>query len=138
MQRDLAPLCSTINRQQQVANLDDLQRCALNARLVDQRRGVKQTVEIEVAAGPQISSQLLGQLLLALDPLPVTRGRELHHAGLSRRGTGIHREHPPQLVEFEHALAAVLDWAGDAHRLMLDMVQEMAVRSVTTPLLERS
>ncbi len=41
--------------------------------------GVEQAVKIEAAAGAKISPQLFGELLLALDPLAVTRGRELHH-----------------------------------------------------------
>src|SRR5271166_485337 len=95
MQRDLAPLRCTISQQHQIANLGDLKGRALYARLVYQRSWVEQAVEIEVAAYPQISSQLLRQQLLALDPMTVTRGRELHHAGLSKWRTGVESEHQP-------------------------------------------
>ena len=116
MQRDLPPLGGAVGHQQQIANLGDLQRGPVDARLVDQRRGIEQAVKIEVAAGAQISAQLLGQLLLAFDPLAVTRGRELHHAFVSKRRAGVNGEQLPQLIEFEHALAGVMDWAGRAHQ----------------------
>ena len=69
MQRDLAPLRGAVGDQQQVANFGDLQRRAADPRLVDQRRGIEQAVKIKVPAGAEISAQLFGELLLALDPL---------------------------------------------------------------------
>ncbi len=72
MQGDLAPLGGAIGDQQQVANLQDLQRGAADARLVDQLCGIEQAVKIEAAAGAQVSAQLFRELLLSLDPL---RGR---------------------------------------------------------------
>ncbi len=72
-------------------------------------------MKIEVSTGAQVSAQLFRQLLLAFDPMAITRGRELHHASVSQRGARIKREHLPQLVELQNALAAMLDWAGRAH-----------------------
>src|SRR5208337_1735705 len=92
MQCNLAPFRSAINHQQQVANLGGLQRSALYARLVDQRRGIEQTVKIEVSAPAQVSAQLLGELLLQPYPCAVTRGRELHHPCVSKGRCGVSRE----------------------------------------------
>ena len=95
-------------------------------------RGIEQAVKIEMAAGAQISAQLRGQLLLALDPLAVTRGRELHHAVMSKRRARVNGQQLTQLIEFEHALAGVMDWAGSAHQGCVAMVQEPKLRSAAS------
>ena len=64
----------------------------------------------------QISAQLLGQKLLALDPLAIARWREAGDALLSQRGRGIDREQFAQVVKFQNAVAGVLDGIGHAHR----------------------
>ncbi len=69
-----------------------------------------------MTTGTQVSAQLGDQLLLAFDPLAVTRGRELHHAFVSEWRAGVNGEQLAQLIEFEHALAEVVDWAGRAHQ----------------------
>ena len=77
-------------------------------------RGIEQPVKIEAAAGAKISAQLFRELLLALDPVAIARRRELHHALMSERRSRVSRQQLAQLVEFEHALAGVLDGDGRA------------------------
>ncbi len=114
MQRDLAPLGGTIGQQQQIANLEDLQRRARDARLVDQLRRVEQSVKVEASAGAQVSAQLFRELLLSLDPGTVLRGRELGHALAPERRSRISRQQLAELVEFEHALAEVRGWESSS------------------------
>ena len=72
-------------------------------------------MEIESSAAAQVSAQLLGKKLLALDPLAVTRWRETGDALLSQRGSGINREQFPQVVKFENAIADMPDRIGSIH-----------------------
>jgi hypothetical protein len=116
MECDLAPLGGAIGEQEQIANLDDLQRGSGDACLVDQLRRIEQTVEVETSSGPQVSAQLFGELLLALDPLAVTRGRELHHPLMSERRGGVDGEELPEQIEFQDSFAGVWDEAGRIHR----------------------
>src|ERR1019366_8938708 len=105
------------------------QGSAADARLVHQCRGIEQAMKIEMTAGTQISAQLGDQLLLAFDPLAVTRGRELHHAFMSKRRAGVNSEQLTQLIEFEHALAGVMDWVGRGH---LGCFHGTAVKAATS------
>ncbi len=116
MKCDLAPLGGTVGEQKQIANLDDLQRGSGDACLVDQLRRIEQTVKVKTPSGPQVAAQLFGKLLLALDPLAVTRGRELHHPVVPERRGGIDGEELPELIEFQNAFAGVWDEAGRIHR----------------------
>src|SRR5450755_3679942 len=73
-------------------------------------------MKIEMATGAKKSPQFLRKLLLTLDPLVITRRRELHHALMPERRTGVNGEQLPQLIELENALAGVLNGTGRAHR----------------------
>ncbi len=85
MQRNLAPLGSTIGQQQHIAQLGNLQRCAANARLVQDIGRIQQAGEIEASAHAQVAAQLFCELLLPLDPRAVARGGELRNAVLPQR-----------------------------------------------------
>ena len=74
-------------------------------------------MKIEMPAGAKIPSQLLRELLLTLDPLAVTRRRELHHPLMSERRSGVNSEQMTKMIEFKNAFAGVLYGTGRAHRL---------------------
>ena len=122
MQRDFAPLGGAIGKVHQVADLGNFQRGAADARLAQQRSGIEQAVKIEAATLAQIAAHFFGQLLLALDPGAVPRGRELHHAIVPQRRSGVDRQQFAQLLELQNTLAAVAKRARNRHGR--SMVQE--------------
>jgi hypothetical protein len=74
-------------------------------------------VKIKVSAGAEISSQLFRKLLLAFDPLAITRGHEPHHLLTSEWRTAVNGQQLTQLIELKNALAGILYGTGRAHRL---------------------
>ena len=136
MQSDLAPLGGTVGHQQQVANLGNLQRRAADARLVDQLGRIEQAMEVETVRQlrryPRNSSV---SCCCRSIQLPVTRGRELHHPLMSERRSRVNGQQLPQLVEFEHAFAGVLDGCWKRSSGLLSMVQERSpgTRRVARP-----
>jgi hypothetical protein len=70
-----------------------------------------------VAAGAKITSQLFRQLLLALDPLAITRRCEPHYLLASEWRTAVNGQQLTQLIELKNALAGILYGTGRAHRL---------------------
>ena len=119
MQSDLAPLGSAVGYQQQVANLGQFQHRPANARLVQQRGGIEQSVKIEVPPARRYPRSSFRQLLLPFDPLAVLRRRKLHHALPPQRRGGVMRKQLAKLVEFQHAFAASdgLGWEGSSGSL---------------------
>ena len=117
MQRNLPPLGRAVSQRKHVANFRELQRRSLNARLVNQRRGIEQAVEVEASAGlrryPRSSS---ARCCWRSIHCAVARWRERGDAPLAQRGSGIDRQQFAQVVELENAIAAVLDGIGNAHR----------------------
>ena len=74
-------------------------------------------MKIKMPAGAKIPSQLLRELLLTLDPLAVTRRRELHHLLMSQRRSGVNSEQMTQLIKLKNALAGIRYGTGRTHRL---------------------
>ena len=133
MQRNLAPLGSAVGQQQHVADFRQLQRRALNSRLVQQRRGIEQAVEIEAAAVAKISAKLFGQLLLALDPLRDRATGKRGNARLSKRGSSSR----PRAVRAGGQTRARARWCAEwgrepSSKIKL-IVQEPSRRSARLP-----
>jgi hypothetical protein len=72
-------------------------------------------MEVESAAGSKKPAQFVGYLLLALDPLTVTRWREAHQAIVPEWRRRVGCEGLPKLVKLENPLAEVLYGDGRGH-----------------------
>src|SRR5690348_1366253 len=112
MSRDLPPFRCPIGDQQQVAYLGNLEGGTLDAGFVDRLRRIQQAMKVKPPAGAQISADLVGELLLAYDPLTVTRRRKSHHAIVPQWRSRIDCEGLPKLVKLENPLAEMRNGDG--------------------------
>ena len=76
MQHDLAPFRGAIDDQDHVANLGGLESGACDARFLHQQIDVEQSGKIKAAADAAEFPNLLGEFLLALDPVAIGGGSE--------------------------------------------------------------
>ena len=102
MQSDLPPLHRTISEGEQITDLVEFERRALNTREFEQfpRRG--QAGEFESSAGAQVDAQLFGELVLASDPCGIATRFERSNAFLAERRGGKAGEPCAYGVKFEH------------------------------------
>ena len=107
MERDFAPLGGTVHHGNDVANFRRLERGTLDARFLDQACGIAQTAKFKPAAHAPELANLFRELLLALDPDAVGRGREGGDSRLPQRRGGVPAQHLAQRVELQHSGAVL-------------------------------
>jgi hypothetical protein len=76
MQGNLPPLGGPVGELENFPDFAELQRRTLNLRLLNERRRIENSVEVESASICQVSPELLSELLLTLDPPAIGRRRK--------------------------------------------------------------
>jgi hypothetical protein len=76
VQCDVVPLVRAVRHQEDVPDLPRFERCAFNARFLEQCRCVQEARKLESGAYTQKCANLGGELLLVLDPGAIVRRRK--------------------------------------------------------------
>ena len=118
MQCDLAPLCSAVYDQQNVANLRGFECSSRDARLLDQLCNIQQSGKIEVSTHAAELAHFGGQFLLLSNPGGVGGRCKRSNPRLAQRRRRVSAQQFAQSVELQHTRGVVDErWtAGHRHR----------------------
>ena len=88
----VAPSCDALDNFQKISNLERLKRRTVDARFLEQHGRIHEPVEVEAPTTREKRPQLIGPLLLVLDPGEVGRRLERHKPRPSERRKSVSRD----------------------------------------------
>src|SRR5437879_5709986 len=100
MQANVSPLSCAIGDQQYVADFFEFQRGPGDACLVEKLAQIEQSGELESATRAEVAPNFLCQLLLTLNPLPISAWLKHSDLALAQWRNGICVKHLANGIEF--------------------------------------
>lgn len=86
---EIAPGADALDDFEEIAYLEGFERGTVDARLLEERCGIEETVEVEASAAGEKGAELFGADVLRLDPGEIGGRCEGKKPGATERGKGV-------------------------------------------------